>query len=96
MSIFDKKDPRDQHLEIDVIGDRLVISIGLNTLVHAVTHGADFDDEVTITDPDLFVQEVINELEWEEEDGTTLIHRALDTAANKAIDNGCEGVSYEL
>ena len=92
--------PRVQPLEIDIIKGRLVISVGVETIGHAISlspYIMRFEDgeEPQITDPDLFAKEIVRELDRESEDGTTLIHLALDKAAERAIENGCEGVAYD-
>lgn len=48
--------------------------------------------EVVITDRAKFVQAMIEELKSEEEDGTTLVHVMLDKAAERAVENGAEGI----
>lgn len=49
-------------------------------------------NEPEITDPDKFAAEVLIALKDESEDGTTLVHTAIDTAAMNAIENGAEGI----
>lgn len=84
---------RDQQLEVEVVDGRLVISIGVDLLLHAVAHGADdWEDDWEVTDPDAFALAIVDELESEEEDGTTLLHRAFDRAAMRAVEAGAEGV----
>ena len=80
---------KNQHLEIEIRDGRLVISIGIDLLCSAIQSEI---QDFRIVSNDEFVKEVINELEAEEEDGTTLVHKMLDTAANQAIENGSEHV----
>ena len=85
---------RNQQIEIIITDGILNISIGVDLLVHAVTNGSDFWDEVSlkVTDNDLFVAAIAHELELEQEDGTTLVHLMFDKAAENAVENGCEGI----
>lgn len=79
----------------------LTMCIGVDVLAHAVKLNPDltvFDDkddgwvEPEITDPDKFAEGVLRALKDESDDGTTVIHQALDTAAMSAIENGAEGI----
>ena len=79
----------------------LVMQIGVECLAHAIKLNPDlteYDDktgewiEPEITDADKFAAEVLMALKEESEDGTTLVHIAIDTAAMNAIENGAEGV----
>lgn len=75
-------------LSVKVEGDDVVIRIGSALLLHAIQHGPSWDEGWTINNPEAFIQEVIEYLELEEEDGTTLLHHAFDSAAINAIENG--------
>lgn len=90
-------DRRDQQIEIEIVDGLLQISVGVDLLVHAVVHGSgEFEDDYPrVTSNDLFVQAIAEQLEVEEEDGTTLLHRAFDRAAVNAMEDGCEGVQFE-
>lgn len=83
---------RDQPLEIAVIGDRLVISIGIDALAELIP-SADFWDseEMTVTDPDAAAHSIVLGLENEQEDGTNAIHLAFDAAIEWAVDQGEAG-----
>lgn len=79
----------------------LTMSIGVACLANAVKLNpdlAEYDSEAgewnepEITDPDKFAEEVLRAVQDESEDGTTLVHIALDTAAANAIENGAEGI----
>ena len=80
--------PADEPLEVVLAGDRLVISIGVNVLAFAVGAGT---QDFTITDAALAAREILRELQREEEDGTTPVHKLLDQAAFDAWENGGEG-----
>lgn len=81
-----------------VEGDELVMRITLDALCHAVTFGDNWPTQdnglsgATITDRDLFVKEIIRELERENEQGATPLHFLLDNAALAAIEAGSEAV----
>lgn len=92
-------DIREQGLSVAIDGDRLVISIGISALCFAATRGPYFDaiygdteQEPVITDEDAFAKAIVTELRCEEEDGTTLVHRMFDKAAERAVESGCEGI----
>lgn len=79
----------------------LTMRIGVEVLAKAVKLNPDLTEydertgdwnEPEITDPDKFAAEVLRYLVDESEDGTTLIHVAIDTAAMNAIENGAEGI----
>jgi hypothetical protein len=93
-------DETDQLLEVKREGDRIVISIGVNTVVNAVQMGPSwpvdrYGDPEQILDEEQFIKELIGELLHEEEDGSTDIHAALDKAAIRLIENGSDTVSME-
>jgi hypothetical protein len=90
-----------QGLDVSIIGDRLVISVGINCISNALELGPEFEsyDEVRgvfsypkVTDPVIFARELAIELERESEDGTTRVHRMFDAAAKEAIEQGAEGI----
>lgn len=88
---------KDQELTIEIIDDKLVISIGISTLLHAITFREDlFPDEETpkikIVDENIFAKDVLFELQNEEEDGTTLVHKMFDEAGTNAMEQGSEGI----
>lgn len=85
----------DQQLEMKIEKGRLEISIGINTLCHAIAYGLEMRaEEFEITDNDTFANEVLTALHREAEDGTTEIHKALDNAAMSAIENGAYGIEF--
>jgi hypothetical protein len=45
-----------------------------------------------ITDAPVFMQELVNILNAEDEQGTTLIHKMFDAAINEALEQGAEGI----
>lgn len=94
---MNRHDPLKVYIEDGV----LMMAIGVECLAHAIKLNPELQkwDEETgdwnepeITDPDKFAKEVATALNDESEDGTTLVHIALDTAAMNAIENGAEGI----
>lgn len=79
-------------LTVTLEGDDLVIRIGQGLLLHAIQNGPSWGD-YKITKPEVFIQEIVKELEAEDEEGTTLVHRALDAAAINAVECGSEAVT---
>lgn len=86
---------KDQQLKVEVVDDRLVISIGIGLLAFAVQASSDasgWPEDWYVSDPAAFAAEVARQLENEEEDGTTPVHRMLDAAALEALEQGADGV----
>ena len=92
MGILDKN----QNLRVEVEGDRLVISIGTDVLCSAVQYGLEFQKEgFKVVNQEGFVQDIVDSLKAESEDGSTFLHLAFDRAAEEAIDTGSENVEVE-
>ena len=92
---------RNTPLECSIKDGVLTMQIGVDVIAHAVKLNPNlqhYDEdsgaflEPTITDADKFAAEILKELQVESEDGTTLIHVALDKAAVNAIEYGAEGI----
>jgi hypothetical protein len=79
-------------LTVRIEGEDLVIRIGIPLLAHALQGAPNWDQSFLITDWESFTKDMIRELEDEEEDGTTPVHRMLDAAALGAIEGGSEHV----
>lgn len=93
-------EPRDQGLVVEIVNGVLSITIGVDTLCHAVKMGMESqfyggEGEITFTNPDVFAQAVMNALTYEEEDGATPLHAVFDAAAIEACEQGCEGIEFE-
>jgi len=94
---------KEQILTVAVEGERLVISIGIETLAWAAEHNPlteSYGDDgefrnYKVTDPGIFAAEVVNALHREDEEGTTPVHTLFDHAFLTAIESGCEGASEE-
>jgi len=99
---------KDRPLTVGLEKDELVIRIGLDILIYASERQQDFwsimydktgkcpeEPYVKIVDDAEFISDVISELNKEEEDGTTPIHRLLDKAVMDAYENGSLGFADE-
>lgn len=87
---------RDQLLHAEIVDGLLCISIGVDTLTKAVTGMLDdrgYEGPVVV-DSDEFAEAILMSLQREEEDGSTVIHHALDKAAINAVEDGCEGITF--
>jgi hypothetical protein len=92
---------RKEPLRVEIRKGVLSIMIGVETLGHAIElspkleryndESEDFDHPV-IVNADVFAKEIMVELSREEEDGTTPVHRMLDSVAMFAIEQGASGV----
>lgn len=79
----------------------LTMAIGVECLAMAIKFNPELTEyndktgewvEPEVTDADKFAVEIMHAVQQESEDGTTLIHIALDTAAMNAIEDGAEGI----
>ena len=93
-------------LTVEVKDGELQISIGIDTLAWAAMHSPDerlvwLDDETEeymtfgVYDELEFAIGVANEMENEEEDGTTPLHLFLDNMMVRAIEQGVMGTTDE-
>ena len=86
---------KDQPLSIEIKNGRLEMSIGVDCLLAEIEYGLEMRaEEFEVTDKSKWLGEIVNALHIEEEDGSTVIHRAIDTAALQAIENGAEGIEF--
>jgi len=81
----------------------ITIRIGKADLKRAAVYLQEFEhyDEKSgdilvpkIVDPAAFAQSVYHQLNDEEEDGTTLVHRMFDKAIEEAVNQGAEGIVF--
>lgn len=89
---------RDHGLSVEIRDGAIVIAIGVYTLRHAISLASNIDDpegEILITDSDAFARDLVSELNREDEQGTTPVHRLLDQAAKDAVAQGCGGVDFD-
>lgn len=64
----------------------------LPSVVEGAWAAGGMDLRLKVTDPALFARELVNELNREDEVGTTPIHRVFDAAIMEAFGQGAEGV----
>lgn len=86
-------------LSCSIVGDLLMISIGIDTLAHATVTECLVRDSgipvgITILDKHEFARDVARAINAEREDGSTLLTDLLDKAAVMAFEDGSLGVSY--
>lgn len=73
----------------------IVIRVAIANLQIAIDGGfacGAISERLEVLDDAAFAKDVANELNREEEDGTTPIHRLLDRAVNAAAESGSEWV----
>lgn len=78
-------------LKVEVIDGELQIKIGINILVFATTEGGEnpFDDVgMKVNDLEEFQKDIVRQLSFESENGTTVVHSMLDKAV---YDMFCDG-----
>jgi len=90
------KNKNDFPLKCEQIRGAIHIMIGKNVLKfaaenHPILYG---DDNINIIDIDVFFNEIINEINHEAEDGSTMLTNMLDAAILTTVNNGCEGIQY--
>jgi len=84
---------KDKNLTVNIVGDELVVSIGLSVLLSAVETSRFYGDgEIRITNETQFLEGFVRYLSNEKEDGSTLIHYAFDDAVTEMLENGELGV----
>lgn len=99
-----KKPRREQRLTAEVIGNRIVISIGINTAAWATNEHPDFytyDEKVRdwthkiqVTDIRAFAKEIVRAMLNEREDGSTITTDFMDKAILDAVEDGAVGVEF--
>ena len=76
-------------------GGAIVIRIPIKNLPQVVEGawalGA-LDTRWKITDAPAFAEALVDELNREDEEGTTMIHKMFDAAINEALEQGAEGI----
>ena len=87
-----------QILRVELKGERIVISIGVETLKVAAENMPNLCDAMAVlrvTDRSVFARSVLDALKHEEEDGTTFVHEAIDKAFDYVVEQGYEGCEIE-
>lgn len=85
---------KDNLLKVELINDKIIISIGLDALALAVENSPDWLDEWKIDSSNNykdFGESILRYLNYEEEDGTTLVHTLFDNVALEALEQGSPG-----
>ena len=88
-------------LKVRITGGVLTISIGVETLKYVAEHHEEFWQPQTdkyalvVSNVNQFAKDVRNELEREEEDGSTPVHLMLDKAIYQAVEQGSEGIDHD-
>jgi hypothetical protein len=91
-------------LTVEVIDNKLIIAVDINTLIHSLETYENFElstyDNETgellsykVTDKNEFIKDFLRVLKDEEEDGTTLLHMLFDIAMTKMIEEGSFALS---
>lgn len=81
-----------QQLSVVIEGGQLKISIGIALLAFAVQSQDSWPEEFAVVDLREFAKSMARQLQREEEDGTTPVHRMLDAAADEVLERGDDGV----
>lgn len=82
---------REQGLTVEIVDDRLVVSIGIDALMTVVRSGDGFDHEThVINDPDALAASIAAGLL----DDVTAIHVAIDDAFLWTVDENQPGVAF--
>lgn len=86
-----------KELIVQLVGGYLMISIGIETLAHAIKMSPELEEYgvITITNTKLFAEKMVKAIEREDENGTTPIHTLFDEAARYLIEYGEEGIDIE-
>lgn len=81
-----------QQLSVKIEDGQLKISIGIALLAFAVQGQDQWPEEFYVSDIREFAKSMARQLQREEEDGTTPVHRMLDAAADEVLEQGDDGV----
>ncbi|RYG88642.1 MAG: hypothetical protein EON59_03845 [Alphaproteobacteria bacterium] len=85
-------------MNVGIEQDEIVIRVPVNALPDAAATAFDrhygFDVRcATVVDADAFALELVDRLNWEDENGDSLVTRMLDAACLKAEQWGAEGLA---
>lgn len=86
-------------VRIDYNKRQIIITVPFDTLPIACQVAFDeaFEQhDLRVTNADAFAKELYTELCREDEDGTTLVHEMLDRAVINAVENGADGVEWDV
>jgi hypothetical protein len=83
----------DKTLTAEVKEGVLTISIGVDQLCHACSIGRLYGlGDIEITDKKLFLEGIVQQLESQDHDGSTVVHKMFDGAVSEMLENGELGV----
>lgn len=78
----------DMPFKIQREGDELVIRLGMNILEFATLNHPDIGNDVIVADKIMLLDNVVDALNIEDDDGLTQIERAIDNAILEVWDRG--------
>ncbi len=85
-----------QKLDVDIKNDRLLISVGVDTLAFAANHSDYFKQaRIKKSDQERFAKELVDLMVKENEVGESLLTRFLDKCFERAVDSGAESITYK-
>lgn len=90
--------PSELPLTIGIEGQQLVIRIGISTLAFC-THaevGGPLPEDCKVVSERAWAKDVVAAMKIEEEDGATVINKAIDTAMKDAFYNGSTAVIEDV
>ena len=82
-----------KELTVEHKAGEIRISIGMDTLIHALKMNDRFD-EFTVAEKELFANNFIDALNREEEDGTTPVHQLLDDTFDWMSEQGDDSIEF--
>lgn len=85
-------------LEAMIVGDEIVIRLPIDSIPMALKIAIDMgtvSDDVELTDATTFAKFIVDELNAEDEEGTTELMAVFDEAMERAINNGADGVDVD-
>ena len=91
-----RKSGANKPLTVEVVTDQLVISIGVKTLAFAIENGPEWSNDDRIVNPAGFAEDIARELANDTSgvcgDGDTDLQRAIDKAAERAVESDSKHV----
>lgn len=84
---------RSQPLKVDLKNGKLMISIGIDILAHAVSYSDNWNEEAKIVDTYEFARDIMTAITDDDEGDGTAYHM-FDMAAIEAAEQGSLGVEF--
>lgn len=88
-------EPRHENGKAYILGDEIRVAVRISDLPNIITGNPNWPDGFVINAVGEAARSIVHRLNDEEEDGTTLLHRAIDQAAENALEQGDEGFDEE-